>query len=161
MIGLQSSLNRILSHLQNSPTAYPLAPLSAGTFGPPSSTTPRFTSSTALGRGLSPEAAYYPTAPVEVPSGQHASSAGAGPSSSGDRGPIGSEARRKFPPLVPPPHKYATHGIVTSTASSSDDETEDILPRTTLKVPMEALQGLANAAAEAAVSVAEPNSSSP
>ncbi|KAM5533706.1 hypothetical protein V8D89_012579, partial [Ganoderma adspersum] len=60
---------------------------------------------------------------------------------------------RAFPPLpgfAPPPHKYATYGIVPSTAPSSDDESEDTLPRSTLNAPIEALQGLANAAAEAA-----------
>ncbi|KAF9038300.1 hypothetical protein BDZ89DRAFT_1090554 [Hymenopellis radicata] len=61
--------------------------------------------------------------------------------------------RHRFPPLpgfAPPPHKYATYGIVPSTAPSSDDESEDTLPRATLNAPIEALQGLANAAAEAA-----------
>ena len=48
------------------------------------------------------------------------------------------------------PHKYATYGIVPSTAPSSEDESEDTLPRATLNAPIEALQGLANAAAEAA-----------
>ncbi|KAJ8519957.1 hypothetical protein ONZ45_g3167 [Pleurotus djamor] len=48
------------------------------------------------------------------------------------------------------PHKYATYGIVPSTAPSSDDESEDTLPRASLNAPIEALQGLANAAAEAA-----------
>ncbi|KAF8322111.1 hypothetical protein DL93DRAFT_2093394 [Clavulina sp. PMI_390] len=62
-------------------------------------------------------------------------------------------ARRSFPPLpgfAPPPHKFATYGIVPSTAPSSDDESEDTLPRASLNAPIEALQGLANAAAEAA-----------
>ncbi|KAG6874459.1 hypothetical protein C0995_010367 [Termitomyces sp. Mi166 len=67
---------------------------------------------------------------------------------------------KSFPPLpgfTPPPHKYATYGIVPSTAPSSDDESEDTLPRSTLNAPIEALQGLANAAAElAAVPSAEP-----
>ena len=53
------------------------------------------------------------------------------------------------------PHKYATYGIVPSTAPSSDDESEDTLPRSTLNAPIEALQGLANAAAEAAAAPAE------
>ncbi|KAF7376147.1 Transcriptional activator of proteases prtT [Mycena sanguinolenta] len=69
--------------------------------------------------------------------------------------------RRTFPPLpgfAPPPHKYATYGIVPSTAPSSDDESEDTLPRSTLNAPIEALQGLANAAAEAA---AVPSASAP
>ena len=74
------------------------------------------------------------------------------------------------------PHKFATYGIVTSTAPSSDDESEDTLPRASLNAPIEALQGryaicyshdvpelcveigLANAAAEAAA--ASLNSSS-
>ncbi|KII92405.1 hypothetical protein PLICRDRAFT_37183 [Plicaturopsis crispa FD-325 SS-3] len=67
----------------------------------------------------------------------------------------------RFPPLpgfAPPPHKYATYGIVPSTAPSSDDESEETLPRATLNAPIEALQGLANAAAEAA---AVPSSSAP
>ncbi|KAG8811863.1 hypothetical protein FRC19_003520, partial [Serendipita sp. 401] len=50
----------------------------------------------------------------------------------------------------PPPHPFARYGIVPSTAPSSDDESEDTLPRATLNAPIEALQDLANAAAEAA-----------
>ncbi|EKM80953.1 hypothetical protein AGABI1DRAFT_71600 [Agaricus bisporus var. burnettii JB137-S8] len=60
---------------------------------------------------------------------------------------------KSFPPLpgfAPPPHKYASYGIVPSTAPSTDDESEDTLPRSSLNAPIEALQGLANAAAEAA-----------
>lgn len=60
--------------------------------------------------------------------------------------------------MFPKPHKYATYGIVPSTAPSSDDESEDTLPRSTLNAPIEALQGLANAAAEAA---AAPSASPP
>lgn len=60
--------------------------------------------------------------------------------------------------IVNQPHKYATYGIVPSTAPSSDDESEDTLPRSTLNAPIEALQGLANAAAEAA---AAPSASPP
>ena len=56
------------------------------------------------------------------------------------------------------PHKYATYGIVPSTAPSSDDESEDTLPRSSLNAPIEALQDLANAAAEAA---AVPSTSPP
>ncbi|OSD06688.1 hypothetical protein PYCCODRAFT_753896 [Trametes coccinea BRFM310] len=73
----------------------------------------------------------------------------------------GSSRPRTFPPLpgfAPPPHKYATYGIVPSTAPSSDDESEDTLPRSALNAPIEALQGLANAAAEAA---AAPSASPP
>lgn len=58
----------------------------------------------------------------------------------------------------PQPHKYASYGIVPSTAPSSEDESEDTLPRATLNAPIEALQGLANAAAEAA---AAPSASPP
>lgn len=67
--------------------------------------------------------------------------------------PVPIDRQRAFPPLpgfAPPPHKYASYGIVTSTAASSEDESEDTLPRSTLNAPIEALQGLANAAAEAA-----------
>ncbi|RDB16943.1 Transcriptional activator of proteases prtT [Hypsizygus marmoreus] len=77
-----------------------------------------------------------------------------------DMGGGPNDRTRSFPPLpgfAPPPHKYATYGIVPSTAPSSDDESEDTLPRATLNAPIEALQGLANAAAElAAVPSAEP-----
>ncbi|KAJ7170553.1 hypothetical protein C8R43DRAFT_979860 [Mycena crocata] len=82
------------------------------------------------------------------------------PSRNGFDGPPPAD-RRAFPPLpgfAPPPHKYATYGIVPSTAPSSDDESEDTLPRSTLNAPIEALQGLANAAAEAA---AVPSASTP
>ncbi|KAF8161081.1 hypothetical protein B0H34DRAFT_781703 [Crassisporium funariophilum] len=70
-----------------------------------------------------------------------------------EAGPSVAERMRAFPPLpgfAPPPHKYASYGIVPSTAPSSDDESEDTLPRASLNAPIEALQGLANAAAEAA-----------
>ncbi|KAI6046136.1 hypothetical protein EDC04DRAFT_2632148 [Pisolithus marmoratus] len=71
------------------------------------------------------------------------------------------QQRTRFPPLpgfAPLPHKHATYGLVPSTVPSSDDESEDTLPRTTIDAPIEALQGLANAAAEAA---AAPCTSSP
>ncbi|KAL9711889.1 hypothetical protein Ac2012v2_004962 [Leucoagaricus gongylophorus] len=64
-----------------------------------------------------------------------------------------SDRTKSFPPLpgfAPPPHKYASYGIIPSTAPSTDDESEDTLPRSSLNAPIEALQGLANAAAEAA-----------
>lgn len=74
----------------------------------------------------------------------------AGPSREGN---LGYPQRTRFP-LLPgfpsPPHKYATYGIVPSTVPSSDDGSEDALPRSTIDAPIEALQGLANAAAEAA-----------
>ncbi|EJF65243.1 hypothetical protein DICSQDRAFT_132801 [Dichomitus squalens LYAD-421 SS1] len=87
-----------------------------------------------------------------------------GPATSSRESPGMSEPvprNRTFPPLpgfAPPPHKYATYGIVPSTAPSSDDESEDTLPRSSLNAPIEALQGLANAAAEAA---AAPSASPP
>ncbi|KAJ3748730.1 hypothetical protein DFH05DRAFT_1388734 [Lentinula detonsa] len=111
MIGMQSSLDRILSVVQGQAHSGPMFP------PPPPSQ--------AVGR------------PFEE-----------------DRGD-------KFPPLpgfAPPPHKYATYGIIPSTAASSEDESEDTLPRATLNAPIEALQGLANAAAEAA---AVPSASAP
>ncbi|KAJ7462308.1 hypothetical protein B0H11DRAFT_2311715 [Mycena galericulata] len=119
MIGMQSSLDRILSAVQTGPSNIQQPPYSpqAGRDGPE-----------------------YP-------------------SRNGFDGPA--PDRRPFPPLpgfAPPPHKYATYGIVPSTAPSSDDESEDTLPRSTLNAPIEALQGLANAAAEAA---AVPSSSAP
>ncbi|KAF9653826.1 hypothetical protein BDM02DRAFT_3086575 [Thelephora ganbajun] len=62
--------------------------------------------------------------------------------------------RPQFPPLpgfAAPPHKYATYGIVPSNAASDDEnDPEDALPRSALNAPIEALQGLANAAVEAA-----------
>lgn len=82
----------------------------------------------------------------------------AGPSREGN---LGYPQRTRFP-LLPgfpsPPHKYATYGIVPSTVPSSDDGSEDALSRSTIDAPIEALQGLANAAAEAA---AAPCASSP
>lgn len=49
------------------------------------------------------------------------------------------------------PHKYATYGIVPSNGPSDDEnDSEDALPRSALNAPIEALQGLANAAVEAA-----------
>ncbi|RXW21295.1 hypothetical protein EST38_g4553 [Candolleomyces aberdarensis] len=70
---------------------------------------------------------------------------------------VPADRARAFPPLpgfAPPPHKYASYGIVPSTAASSEDESEDTLPRSTINAPIEALQGLANAAAEAAAAPA-------
>jgi len=75
------------------------------------------------------------------------------PQSQSNGGPSDMVSRTgSFPPLpgfAPPPHKYGRYGIP-STSPSSDDESEDTLPRNTLNAPIEALQGLANAAAEAA-----------
>jgi len=116
MIGMQSSLDRILSAVQQN---------QAASMGPPAM----------YGNGSH---VYTPPTTSEGPS-----------------------SRPRFPPLpgfAPPPHKYATYGIVPSTAPSSDDESEDTLPRSTLNAPIEALQGLANAAAEAA---AAPSNTAP
>ncbi|KAI0682416.1 hypothetical protein BC835DRAFT_1299457 [Cytidiella melzeri] len=117
MIGMQSTLDRILAVVQQGPPP----PFRESPSGPPM-------------RG--PEV-YNPPPSVD------------------------NRAGRSFPPLpgfAPPPHKYGTYGIVPSTAPSSDDESEDTLPRATLNAPIEALQGLANAAAEAA---AAPSATTP
>lgn len=151
MIGLQSSLDRILTHLQDIPQKYPPTPASV--------TTTRFPP-TSPGDGLpSPETSLFPATPGE---GASTSAAGVPGSSTGvanvitvdsgaNNGGPGSDGKPRFPPLpgfAPPSHKYA---IVPSTASSSgDDDSEDISPRATLNAPVEALQGLANAAAEVA-----------
>ncbi|KAH7916535.1 hypothetical protein BJ138DRAFT_1074936 [Hygrophoropsis aurantiaca] len=133
MIGMQSSLDRILSAVQNQTGAMnqqqPLYPAN-------------------MVPGPSRDSSGYPPRNGYGSSGhiiEHLTQI--------------SYSTRSFPPLpgfAPPPHKYATYGIVPSTAPSSDDESEDTLPRATLNAPIEALQGLANAAAEAA---AAPSSS--
>ncbi|KZV73304.1 hypothetical protein PENSPDRAFT_574673 [Peniophora sp. CONT] len=120
MIGMQSSLDRILAAVQSQAMPPP------GAFPP----TPRSENGSYSGmRG--PPGMYDPALMQDDRPG----------------------SARQFPPLpgfAPPPHKYGTYGIVPSTAPSSDDESEDTLPRSTLNAPIEALQGLANAAAEAA-----------
>ncbi|EED85411.1 predicted protein [Postia placenta Mad-698-R] len=124
MIGMQSSLDRILSaiHAQSQQTAAIVQHSIYANGAPPPMPPP-------LRNGVD---LYGSPGPVDGPS---------------------RPVPRSFPPLpgfAPPPHKYATYGIVPSTAPSSDDESEDTLPRSTLNAPIEALQGLANAAAEAA-----------
>ncbi|KZS98190.1 hypothetical protein SISNIDRAFT_546194 [Sistotremastrum niveocremeum HHB9708] len=117
MIGVQSTLDRILAAVQSQP-APPVQQHNPYSMPPPPPPHPSSSN-------------HYPP--------ENARQNGSGP--------------RSFPPLpgfAPPPHKYATYGIVPSTAPSSDDESEDTLPRSTLNAPIEALQGLANAAAEAA-----------
>ncbi|KAJ3517210.1 hypothetical protein NLJ89_g651 [Agrocybe chaxingu] len=119
MIGMQSSLDRILSAVQSN-----------GSMAMPPPMYP-------------PHMEPHREAGGMPPQHRNGFESGAGPS---DRG-------RVFPPLpgfAPPSHKYANYGIVPSTAPSSDDESEDTLPRASLNAPIEALQGLANAAAEAA-----------
>ncbi|EJD03045.1 uncharacterized protein FOMMEDRAFT_20217 [Fomitiporia mediterranea MF3/22] len=137
MIGLQSSLDRILSAIQGQ-----VAP--AGRYGQ--------NNPAAAARdmqGVYVTANGPPRGSVDI----------FNPSEAADQ-PQRHPAK-SFPPLpgfAPPPHKYATYGIVPSTAPSSDDESEDTLPRSSLNAPIEALQGLANAAAEAA---AAPSDSPP
>ncbi|KAG8749492.1 hypothetical protein FRC14_001314, partial [Serendipita sp. 396] len=149
MIGLQASLDRILAAVQTQAPAYPPTPSSATAFGPPSATGSRFPAQ-AGGRQISPDNGYYPS----TPGGSNQAAPATNPNQSGLS--TGNEAptnKRRFPPLPgfrPPPHPFARYGIVPSTAPSSDDESEDTLPRATLNAPIEALQDLANAAAEAA-----------
>lgn len=53
--------------------------------------------------------------------------------------------------MLSQPHKYATYGVIPNTApSDGENDPEDTLPRSALTAPIEALQGLANAAVEAA-----------
>jgi len=53
--------------------------------------------------------------------------------------------------ILSQPHKYATYGIAPNNVSSDDEnDPEDSLPNSALNAPIEALQGLANAAVEAA-----------
>ncbi|TFK91597.1 hypothetical protein K466DRAFT_482404 [Polyporus arcularius HHB13444] len=135
MIGMQSSLDRILSAIQSQ----------GQNQSPPVVQHPVYPTGSRDSPILS-----GPLPPIRTHSEMYNSPQGEGPS-----------RPRAFPPLpgfAPPPHKYATYGIVPSTAPSSDDESEDTLPRSTLNAPIEALQGLANAAAEAA---AAPSTSPP
>ncbi|KAL5631355.1 hypothetical protein ACGC1H_007019 [Rhizoctonia solani] len=135
MIGMQSSLDRILSAIQNqnatqvyAHSAIPPTPQSA-------STHPSMSESPREGPAFTPQ----PIVPSSSRDGYY----------DDDRSP----PRKKWPALpgfAPPPHKFATYGIVPSTAPSSEDESEDTLPRSALNAPIEALQGLANAAVEAA-----------
>ncbi|CAE7093934.1 unnamed protein product [Rhizoctonia solani] len=134
MIGMQSSLDRILSAIQNQNAqvyphnAIPPTPQSA-------STHPSMSESPREGPAFTPQ----PIVPSSSRDGYYDE----------DRSP----PRKKWPALpgfAPPPHKFATYGIVPSTAPSSEDESEDTLPRSALNAPIEALQGLANAAVEAA-----------
>ncbi|TRM69774.1 hypothetical protein BD626DRAFT_475226 [Schizophyllum amplum] len=125
MIGLQTSLDRILHAVQGGPAPPPNS--APGSMPPPG-----------------------PLFPAPAPPHRD----GPFPPPPPPRNGFDSDRPRgDFPPLpgfAPPPHKYATYGIVPSTAPSSDDESEDTLPRSSLNAPIEALQGLANAAAEAA-----------
>lgn len=151
MIGFQSSLDRILAAVQG------------GSPGPSASfpTTP-YTAPANMHPGHGRE---MPMSYVPSPGGPRGSVDLFNPQDTN-----GSVQRKSFPPLPgfappvrtinasnawfindsPQPHKYATYGIVPSTAASSEDESEDTLPRSSMNAPIEALQGLANAAAEAA-----------
>ncbi|TFK20959.1 hypothetical protein FA15DRAFT_646276 [Coprinopsis marcescibilis] len=133
MIGMQASLDRILSAV--APHAGPPPPLPH----PP---------------------APYPPPGMEAP-GPNPAGAPQPPRNGFEMPTQPLDRARGFPPLpgfAPPPHKYASYGIIPSTAASSEDESEDTLPRSTINAPIEALQGLANAAAEAA---AAPSAISP
>lgn len=94
------------------------------------------------------------------PAGQQVYASPVEPGSSRDGDPAYQQCPRfpQLPGFASPAHKYATYGIVPSTTPSSEDESEDTLSRATIGAPIEALQGLANAAAEAA---AAPCASSP
>ncbi|OAX36573.1 hypothetical protein K503DRAFT_867495 [Rhizopogon vinicolor AM-OR11-026] len=132
MIGMQSSLDRILSAVQSQPFGNQHQGYSGNMTPGPGREGPTFI----------PRNGYDTHGHVGVQNSQLRSQT------------------RLFPPLpgfAPPPHKYATYGIVPSATPSSDDESEETLPRASLNAPIEALQGLANAAAEAA---AAPSSSS-
>ncbi|CAE6417206.1 unnamed protein product [Rhizoctonia solani] len=135
MIGMQSSLDRILSAIQNQNSAQ-VYPHSAIPPTPQSASThPSMSESPREGVAFTPQ----PVVPSSGRDGYY----------DDDRSP----PRKKWPALpgfAPPPHKFATYGIVPSTAPSSEDESEDTLPRSALNAPIEALQGLANAAVEAA-----------
>ena len=129
MIGLQSSLDRILATLQNPP---PTPTYAHGTTRVDMS---QHSGSSAA--GVSPDANLYNPGPSSR-----------SPTSQG----------RKFSPLpgfVPPPHRYGAYTIVTSDVPS-DDESEDTLPRATIDAPIETQQGFANAAANASAAPAIP-----
>ncbi|CAE6513599.1 unnamed protein product [Rhizoctonia solani] len=135
MIGMQSSLDRILSAIQNQNTTQVYAHNTIPPTPQSASTHPSMSESPREGPAFTPQ----PIVPSSSRDGYY----------DDDRSP----PRKKWPALpgfAPPPHKFATYGIVPSTAPSSEDESEDTLPRSALNAPIEALQGLANAAVEAA-----------
>ncbi|KAF8532542.1 hypothetical protein JB92DRAFT_2688064 [Gautieria morchelliformis] len=130
MIGMQSSLDRILAAIQSNTTQ-----------------NANFPSQSQIPSGISAAHSAHYGSPDESFKGLEYYS------SSSTNEAARQSGSRKFPPLpgfAAPPHKYATYGIVPSTTPSSEDESEDTLPRSTMNAPIEALQGLANAAAEAA-----------
>ncbi|CUA66751.1 Protein priB [Lentinula edodes] [Rhizoctonia solani] len=135
IIGMQSSLDRILSAIQSQNATQVYAHSTIPPTPQSASTHPSMSESPREGPAFTPQ-------PI-VPSSSRDSYYDE------DRSP----PRKKWPALpgfAPPPHKFATYGIVPSTAPSSEDESEDTLPRSALNAPIEALQGLANAAVEAA-----------
>ncbi|KAG8890381.1 hypothetical protein FRB98_008956 [Tulasnella sp. 332] len=170
IIGMQSSLDRILGALQSTPMAIPnsFSPTDSGP--PPSSTLSDASIFTQQQQQSQQHQQQHQHSQQQSPQqqrnemGSHSFALPNAPSGGGYFPPpahaqstmveaSSNPRRKKFPPLpgfAPPPHKFATYGIVPSTAVSSDDESEDTLPRASLNAPIEALQGLANAAAEAA-----------
>ncbi|KAG8999994.1 hypothetical protein FRB94_008806 [Tulasnella sp. JGI-2019a] len=165
IIGMQSSLDRILGALQSQSTPMAIP----NSFSPTDSAPPP--SSAMSDASIFTQQQQQP--PQQQQQQQHQRNEMGGPPFALPNAPAGggyfpppthaptstmvetssNPRRKKFPPLpgfAPPPHKFATYGIVPSTAVSSDDESEDTLPRASLNAPIEALQGLANAAAEAA-----------
>lgn len=154
MIGMQTSLDRILSAVDpGAPHQQQMAPPPPG-YPPPGMEPPR-----------DPSGMAQPPRPgFEIPAGPIVDRARAFPPLPGFAPPVSiynlGSIMRMFPLNRSDlqPHKYASYGIIPSTAASSEDESEDTLPRSTLNAPIEALQGLANAAAEAA---AAPSAMSP
>ena len=126
MIGMQSTLDRILTAVQHGPPPGFREPTNGPPMRGPDIYNPAPNPDQRVGRTFPPLPGFAP--PVRY-----------------------SRISATLPlKRCPQPHKYATYGIVPSTAPSSDDESEDALPRSSLNAPIEALQGLANAAAEAA-----------
>jgi len=127
MIGLQSSLDRILATLQNPP------PTPTYANGATRADMSQHSGSSAA--GVSPDANLY-----------HPGPSSRSPTSSGRK-------LSPLPGLVPSPHRHRTYGNVTSDAPS-DDESEDMLPRATIDAPIETRQGFANAAVKASAASA-------
>jgi hypothetical protein len=137
MIGMQSTLDRILSAVQSqTQVTQAIAHQHPGMYPPPA---PSRASDRYSETGEGSSRPRFPPLPGFAP-------------------PVSRDSIAKVSYSLEQPHKYATYGIVPSTAPSSDDESEDTLPRSALNAPIEALQGLANAAAEAA---AVPSNSHP
>lgn len=127
MIGMQSTLDRILSTVSGCPPqslSYPPV-LPPGHITQPSP-------GVGFGQGLPSPRTQFPSSGFAAPVRE-----------------ITLVANGPF--ILSQPHKYATYGIVTNTAASDgENDSEDALPGSALTAPIEALQGLANAAVEAA-----------